>query len=308
MSKPRAKAKSQGIKSRVTRLQEAAESVIMAESDEFHGLLNDTTPTSRFLDIPAEIRLSIYKLCLPCNEKLVLDPQYIKYAPRYRCSYEATTSLLRVSIKVHSEVIPLVYSRNTTTIIEPMRSLEFGENLSEVGLSQVRDIEVCVKRGLADLARLFRLFPAALPLARNLRLNFPRYKPDDVLTCLGELAWRAWVHQQYLVKIELHKLQEGSWVNRFPGLNVEWFTATKIVNAIVMGSDQAQVYDLRLPVQLKVITIAFSAERSAHEVFSNSRGQNTSGDKHQIDWRFNKDGNKDTEECKYLVWDDRKPV
>lgn len=262
-SKPRAKAKFQGRKGRVTRLQEDAESVIKTESDDDYDLLDDPAPMCRFLDMPSEIRLSVFKLCLPCNENLVLDPQYTsEYAPRYRCSYEATTSLLHVSRQVHSEVLPLIYSGNTLTIIQPIKTRKFEQKLSEVGLQQVRDIEVCVERRLAELGRLFQSWRAAIPLARSSRLNFYHSEPDDVLTCLGELAWRAWTYDQYLVKVELH---ESSWADSVRDLNPgKRVTDRKINYAINMGSFQAEVYDLRLPVQLKMITIAIYAERRAH--------------------------------------------
>ena len=302
-SKFQAKANSLGRKGHVNRLQEAAELVIKTESDngdDDDDLLDDPAPIGRFLNIPWDIRLSIYKLCLPCNKNLVLDPHHMSsHAPRYRCYYKNTTSLLRISRQVHSEVLPLVYSINTLTIVRPIQMPKLEQVLSEAGLQQVRDIEVCVVSRLAELGRLFQSWHVATPLARSLRLSFYKSKPDDALTCLGDLAWRAWAHHQYIVKVELHE----SW-HSFYGKSV---TDRKINDAINMASFQARVYDLRLPVQLKVITISFPVEKKAHGVFISYRGQVPNGDGSKIDWRFNKDGNKDKKRCKYLIWGDGKP-
>ena len=149
---------------------------------------------------------------------------------------------------------------------------------------------------LADLGRVFFEWRPHLPSATHLKLNF--YHSRKVLGCLGELAWRSWDHGNFELKVELY---ESIWaINAGIMINQQ-----DVTTAINRGSYEAEVFDIRLPEQIRTITITASVGKEAANVFAAYKHPECDGDRQRVGpfgWCFNKDGHKDTKTCKHLVW------
>ena len=160
-------------------------------------------PTCSLLGVPTEIRFSIFKLCLPCYENLVLDPKYKSdRGSSYRYSYEATASLLRVSKQVSVEVAPLVYSHNIPTILHPVVSSGLEEYLSTNAMKHIRRMEVRIERSLGELGGFWQEL-SGLPALTQMKLTC--YQSKDWRTLVGELAWKACEAKAFSLKLELHE-------------------------------------------------------------------------------------------------------
>ena len=135
------------------------------------GLEDDIKTISQLMTLPLEVRLSIYKLLLPCDESLVLDPENLDTTGLpYRRHYESTASLARVSKQVYIEVIPLIYSRNVLTILGPSYFGQLDTVLSEFALKHVKRVECGIIKSLAELGHVWEDFAKFGPIV-NLRLT-----------------------------------------------------------------------------------------------------------------------------------------
>ena len=248
--------------------------------------------TTGLMTLPSEIRLSILKHALPRNENLVLDTlNYTLRGPSYNYAYKSTASILRVSKQLYIEAVPLVYERNVVTFIDARHphTPALDQHFSELALSNIRKLEFCVEKAFAEIGFYWSDVCDFMSVI-DVKLTF--YHTKEFMGCLGELACRACFEGDFVLQLELH---ESKWAAK-DGFVV---TAAAIKYALNTGSLHTAIYSMATPQSLETITISASVGKDACQAFLYYV------DSDGIDWRFNKDGDKDTPKCKYLVWEER---
>ena len=247
----------------------------------------EASPTLHLLSLPLEVRRLIFELTLPRNANLVIDPLYRNTTlTKYVHSYESTASLVRVSKQTYAEVIPLIYSRNTLTVTSPYNWPSTSVNLSSGVLSNVRKIEVSISQTLAELGGLWSEMHK-LPYLREIKLSCRR---SPMWTSFGgELAWRSWNTGAFQLKLELHQ----DYLTHYHGFNVSHGIIGRMLR---FGGMHASFYSVSIPENIEIITVSASTDLASVGAFV------TYSDDHETDWRFRRDGGKDTATCKHLVW------
>lgn len=243
---------------------------------------------SRLLNLIPEIRLTIWKLALPRRQKLILDPESIEVPGAIqKGDYAAAASLLHLCKQTYDEVLPLIYSRNTVAILAPWEEdQEKGlECLPTPALQHIKKVELRLVDGLADMGESGSMILAGgLPSLKHLRLNF--WHAKLWLRPAMELAYRS-QYQDFEFKLQL-----------FESVHDMHYAGPLDEDIIKMGIDNARlmakIYDLKMPATLKTITLSASVE--AEIAYELATFQNKF-----VDYRFNKDGNKDTKVVKHLV-------
>ena len=220
----------------------------------------------------------------------MLDSENIQVpGPIQAGDYEATASLLRVSKQVRNEAIPLLYSRNTVAVLMPWASLSSGlVTLSQLALQNITKVELRLIDGLTDMGRDGQLLlGGGVPALKHLRLNF--WHARLWLRSTMELAYRAWQDGNFEVKLELY---ESVHDMHYAQSLDEDIIDMEVANA----RNTCYVYGLSLPSSLETITLSASAGSDAAYALVTYENDD-------MDWRFNKDGNKDTKGVRYLVWE-----
>ena len=239
-----------------------------------------------------EIRFTIWKFALPSNENLILDPEHLSVpGPVLAGDYQAAASLLLVSKQVHNEVLPLLYSRNTVTILRPWDlNAMCIDDLPQTALQSITKVELRLKNSLHNMGRSARIMlSGGLPSIKYLRLNF--WHERCWLLPAMELAYRAWRDEEFVFKLELyesvHDLGHASELD------------DSIINKQYRHAlNRASVYDLKIPQTLETITL--SASVTARSPYAMAAFKS---DEEYPAWRFNRDEKKDTALVKYLVWE-----
>lgn len=245
---------------------------------------------SRLLNIIPEIRLNIWKLALPHHEKLILDPENIEDPGAIqKGDYAATASLLLVCKQTYNEALPLVYSRNTIAVLEPWDEITKDlEILPQIALQHIVKVELRLIDGLVDMGSSGRMIlQGDLPSLKHLKLNF--WHAKLWLRAAMELAYRAWCDEGFVFKLELYRsVHDMGYLNPLDD---------NIIEAdFVAARRLAKIYNFTMPGTLKTITLSASAGTNAAYALATYKSGETN-------WRFNKDGNKDTKAVKYLVWE-----
>ena len=250
---------------------------------------------SRLLNIIPEVRLAIWKLALPRGQKLILDPENIGVpGAMQKGDYAATASLLRVCKQIYDEVLPLVYSRNAIAVLEPWDdSIKDLAVLPRIALQHIKKVELRLIDGLVDMNTCGQTILAGdLPSLKHLRLNF--WHARLWLRTAMELAYRSYRASElgepgFVLKLELYQtVHDMGYINPLDDdiIDLDFDIAKK----------HARVYSLTIPNTLKTIALSASAGTDAAYALATYKSI-------QTDWRFNKDGNKDTKAVKYLVWE-----
>jgi hypothetical protein len=252
---------------------------------------------SPLLNIIAEVRLAIWKFALPCSKYLVLDPDYAQTpGPFHPGDYEAAASLLRVCKQVYNEILPLLYSRNTVAILEPSaEDINPFTTIPQDALQHITQAEFHLTNSLSQMGPSSQfVLTGKLPSLKRLRLNFwhGRFWLQNAM----ELAYRSWSDRNFIFKLELH---QSVWDGEYLGdLDVDI-----IGENMELARDNARIYDLKLPASIETITLSASVgSNAAYEFATYQTDKYPTGSDRKINWRFNKDGNKDTATVKYLVW------
>ena len=130
---------------------------------------------------------------------------------------------------------------------------------------------------------LVRVLPSATELVLNLNCC------SEILKPMGELMWRAWKDQSFTLRLVAGGVPRAR--------NTAFLAVTKedIEIALDWGVLQTLMYDLKQAPQLKTITVEATMLAGAWHIISEYEDN-------RMNWRFNKDGNPDTNEAKYLVW------
>ena len=240
---------------------------------------------SRLLNLIPEIRLTIWKLALPHGQKLILDPENIEVPGAIqKGDYAATAILLRVCKQTRDEVLPLIYSRNTVAVLAPWEEKGL-ESIPNLALQHIKKVELRLVDGLADMGESGSMILAGgLPSLKHLRLNFWHVKLW--LRPAMELAYRS-QYQKFKFKLQLfesvHNMHYAGPLNE-----------DIIVSEIEHARLTAKIYKVEMPATLKSITLSASIEKeTAYELATFQH--------ESCDFRFNKDGNKDTKAVKHLV-------
>lgn len=242
---------------------------------------------SRLLSMVPEIRLLIWGLSLPRNEVLILDPEnYDEPGPLQRGDYGAAYSLLQVSKQVYNETLPLLYSRNTIAAICPSdEDNDAFERIPYAALKMITKVELCVD-GLPDMGPSHTILTKDMTAVTELRLNF--WHAYLWLRPALELAYRSYSEGNFTFKLEMFRSvwARGRTTLTHEIIDTEFASAKKI----------ARLYKLILGSHIKTITLSASVDKYDAYAFATYKHDS-------IDWRFNKDGNKDVHTVKYLVWE-----
>ncbi len=244
-------------------------------------------PQSHLLSIAAEVRLTIWKLSTPSDERVVLDAWNLTQRhPFGRGEYGSASSLLHVCKQAHAEVFPLLYSRNSITIVNPDLEFDILESISKAALQCITTVEICLKRRLREACDIWADLKFDLPSLKHLKLNF--YRSKNWLRDLARIAIYCEGAQNVLLRLQLFK---SSWATRSK------FTtdSNTIDNNLTDAKNHGHLYPIALPDGVKRMTVAVSAGAEAADAFENF------GDKYS-GWLFLKDMSKDTSSCKNFVW------
>lgn len=244
----------------------------------------------------AELRQNIWRFALPSNQHLIIDPESMDFLhtlhhPVQFGDYGAAWSLITVCQKVHYEVIVLLYSRNVVTVVRPFITESANlENASALALHNIRRFEACVRDRLVELNKYWPAIRDRLPALQDLKLTcYHSGMAEDVIGHLAVLLCSGSNDGSWDLKLELHR---SLWSNRyFP------FDRNTIASGFYMGEAEVITSTTVIPKQLQTITVAISADDGAATQF-----ETFVSDYGGPEWRFRKDGNKDTASVKYLQW------
>lgn len=252
-------------------------------------------PQSQLLSIPGEARKMILEHALPSKRNLILDPQVFSSfgAPRRLLpqSILDAAALLRVSKQVYHEAVPLLYSENIPTIMTPIAYGVLDSHLPIEALVSIKKLEVAIKSKLWEMGSIWDSLVRVLPSTTELVLNFQ--SSTDMLDPIGELMCRASKDQTFSLKLEL---RNDPTLNNY-NIRQRSITDEPIQTTLDWSRIEAMMYDLKPVPHLKTIIVKAFLPTKARSVFADYQ------DDH-LHWKFSKDGDRDTNTARYLVWEE----
>jgi len=247
--------------------------------------------TFRFLELPTELRLRIYRYIIPKARRVILDPDC--NTPLLFGKVEAGLSdvitLLTLCRKTYLEAGPLVFRENTVTINNPMGPTH-GDVLGKRGTLACQNIvkmDIKLYEGLADLARMWQTL-IQLPSLVSLKLILYHSRRKWLATLCDIASARAdKTHYTWDLQLELFT---SIWAEALLTDAYRRMIQTAFVNA----RDKSVMYPLQLPNNFKKLIVSASVGANAAYAFATYK--DTTG------FRFNSDGSSDTNVMKRLEW------
>lgn len=245
--------------------------------------------TFRFLDLPNELRLKMYRFMLPREERIYLDQEELQFPIPYvpEESYGSTLNLLQVCKQIHGEATEFIYTQNTVNIIKPTAAEDFLDSLGHTACQYICKLECHVENGLSDLGGIWQTLKKC-PRLTDLRLVFYHELVNwsQTLAQLAIYKLGKSDDRQYSLDIELHR---SIWCPPYP---VSYY-AEQFDTHMGDAWRHAMIYTWDLPVQLRRITIAASVSRSAAQGLLGWQDGSAT-------WKFQRAGGSDTEMKKTL--------
>ena len=249
---------------------------------------------------------NIFRICkfiLPCNQRLILDPDNITHPSCFeREEYGETLALLQTCRQIRNEVLPALYFRNTITIINAAAMSEVPDPLeTSVGsraYNEIKSLEFGMSKGLEELGHLWS-DTLCLPKLEQLKLVFYH---GDALAWMKQMTELTVAMTYETQSIEELASSEGLElrVELFESVAVPRYGAptytTKINEYKSRAKTRSHAYRFVLPRKLKAIIISASVSPQAAFAFATYRHHG---------WRFNSPPapSTDTHHRKTLVWE-----
>jgi hypothetical protein len=200
------------------------------------------------------------------------------------------------------EMIPLLYSRNTITLVRPTEIAHYALGITsligEIAVSNIRSLEFGMSNGVEELGYLWEEI-SAIPHLSKLRLVFYHNNGMKWIRQLGELASAMVYNTPTMGKLARPAefvLQAELYQSIAIGQHSAATYTQKLERYMGKAKAKGRVYSLTLPRHLQMVTITGSVSQHAAFAFATYRHEG---------WRFNapKGPSKDNNIKKCLVWE-----
>lgn len=213
------------------------------------------------MELPDELRLKIYSFLLPCDIRIILDPENIQppspHALEVVDNYGGTLSLILTCKKMHAEVTEFVYTHNIVTVIKPIDMFDFLDSLGDTACKYITKLEVDIESGLGDIGNVWSTM-SMCPKLENLRLIFYHEKTNWSRT-LAMLVNHVLKNDNNL-KIEIELYTSVHFIRR-PKVAYDYEDQMEL--HYVWANAHAEIFSFTPPSPLRKITLTASVNPEA---------------------------------------------